>query len=97
MPVKFLEVYFIATGNWFGTIVTLVLAKLLGLGVTAFVVDATRDKLLQIPWFHRMYDWFIWALDWAYTQKLTDPRSKNPLDVQARARPVPAARASASL
>jgi hypothetical protein len=49
MPVKFLEVYFIATGNWFGTIVTLVLAKLLGLGVTAFVVDATRDKLLQIP------------------------------------------------
>ncbi|MGB8055580.1 MAG: hypothetical protein WCF75_03000, partial [Pseudolabrys sp.] len=29
LPVKFLEVYFIATGNWFGAIVTLVLAKLL--------------------------------------------------------------------
>ena len=71
LPVKFLEVYFIATGNLFGTIVTLVLAKLLGLGVTAFVFDATRDKLLQIPWFHRMYDWFIWARDWAYAQ--TEP------------------------
>jgi hypothetical protein len=34
LPVKFLEVYFIATGNWFGAVVTLVLAKLLGLGVT---------------------------------------------------------------
>ena len=48
LPVKFLQVYFIATGNWFGTIVTLLLAKLLGLGVTAFVFDATRHKLLQI-------------------------------------------------
>ena len=40
LPVKFLQVYFITTGNWFGTIVTLLLAKLLGLGVTAFVFDA---------------------------------------------------------
>ena len=48
LPVKFLEVYFIATGNWFGAVVTLLLAKLLGLGVTAFVFDATRGKLLQI-------------------------------------------------
>src|SRR5262249_16248746 len=68
LPVKFLEVYCIATGNWFGAVVTLVLAKLLGLGVTAFAFDATRDKLLQIPWFLRLYDWVIWARDWAYAQ-----------------------------
>ena len=71
LPVKFLEVYFIATANLLGTIVTLVLAKLLGLGVTAFVFDATRDKLLQISWFRQMYDWVMWARDWAYMQ--TEP------------------------
>jgi hypothetical protein len=71
MPLKFLEVYFIATRNWFGAVVVLVFAKLLGLGVTAFVFDVTRDKLLQIAWFRRMYDWFIWARDWARTQ--TEP------------------------
>jgi hypothetical protein len=48
LPAKFLGLYFIATGNWFGTVATLSLAKLVGLGVTAFVFDATRHKLLQI-------------------------------------------------
>jgi hypothetical protein len=71
LPLKFLEVYFIATGNWLATIVVLVLAKLIGLGVTAFVFDATREKLLQIPWFRRMYDWVMWARGWAYAQ--TEP------------------------
>ena len=68
---KFLGLYFITTGNWFGTVATLSLAKLLGLGVTAFVFDATRDKLLQISWFRRMYDWVMSARDWAYAQ--TEP------------------------
>ena len=49
----------------------LVAAKLLGLGVTAFVFDATREKLLQMAWFQRLYDWFIWARDWARAQ--TEP------------------------
>ena len=71
MPLKFLEVYFIATANWFAAIVVLVLAKLVGLGVTAFVFDVTRGKLLQIPWFLRMYEWFLWARDWARLQ--TEP------------------------
>lgn len=71
LPMKFLGLYFITTGNWFGTVATLSLAKLLGLGVTAFVFDATRDKLLQISWFRRMYDWVMWARDWAYAQ--TEP------------------------
>jgi|RhiMetdeSRZDD1v2_1073273.scaffolds.fasta_scaffold31007_6 hypothetical protein len=48
LPVKFVGLCFIATGNWFGSITTLLLAKLFGLGVTAFVFDATRHKLLQI-------------------------------------------------
>ena len=71
LPLKFLEVYLIATRNWLGVGVVLVLAKLLGLGVTAFVFDATRDKLLQMAWFHRLYDWMMWARDRAH--ELTEP------------------------
>jgi phosphoglycerol transferase MdoB-like AlkP superfamily enzyme len=71
LPLKFLEVYLLATRNWIGAILVLVLAKLLGLGVTAFVFDATRGKLLQMDWFRRMYDWFMWAREWAHEQ--TEP------------------------
>ncbi len=71
LPLKFLEFYLIATHNWLGAGVVLVLAKLLGLGVTAFVFDATRDKLLQMAWFHRLYDWVIWARDRAH--EITEP------------------------
>ena len=70
-PLKFLEVYFIAKRQWFAAGLVLVLAKLLGLGVTAFVFDATREKLLQMAWFQRLYDWLIWARDWARAQ--TEP------------------------
>jgi len=71
LPLKFLEVYFLATSNWIAAVLVLVAAKLLGLGVTAFVFDATRDKLLQMGWFRRMYDWFMWARRWAHEQ--TEP------------------------
>lgn len=66
LPLKFLEVYFLATRNWLGAAFVLVLAKLLGLGITAFVFDATRDKLLQMAWFRRFYAWVMWARDWAH-------------------------------
>jgi len=71
LPLKFLGVYFLATGNWVGAIGFIVLVKLLGLGLTAFIFDVTRGKLLQMAWFHRMYDWFLWARDWAHAQ--TEP------------------------
>ena len=66
LPLKFLEVYFLATRNWLGAIGVILLVKLLGLGITAFIFDVTRDKLLQMAWFRRMYDWFLWARDWAH-------------------------------
>jgi len=71
LPLKFLEVYFLATSSWLGAIAMLIVAKLLGLGVTAFVFDVTRDKLLQIGWFHRIYDWFVWARAWS--RSITEP------------------------
>lgn len=71
LPLKFLEVYFLATQQWLAAVLVLVAAKLLGLGVTAFVFDATRDKLLQMAWFSRIYDWFMRARAWAHAQ--TEP------------------------
>lgn len=71
LPLKFFEVYLLAERQWIAAVLVVVLAKLVGLGVTAFVFDATRDKLLQIAWFARMYDWFMWARDWAHRQ--TEP------------------------
>ena len=68
LPLKFLEVFFIAKRQWLAAAAVLIFAKLLGLGVTAFVFDATRAKLLQMAWFQRMYDWFLWARDWAHAQ-----------------------------
>lgn len=65
LPLKFLEVYVIATQGWLGVVLALVFAKFLGVGVTAFVFDVTRSKLLQIGWFRRMYDWFMWLRDWS--------------------------------
>jgi hypothetical protein len=71
LPLKFLEVFFLAKRQWIAAGLVLLAAKLLGLGVTAFVFDATREKLLQMPWFARMYDWFLWARDWAHA--MTEP------------------------
>ena len=67
-PIKLLGLWLLARGYWLSAIGTLLLAKLVGLGVTAFVFDVTRDKLLQMDWFRRMYDWFMWARSWAHAQ-----------------------------
>jgi hypothetical protein len=71
VPVKFLEFWFIVHRQWVGAAITLVLAKLIGLGVAAFIFDVTRDKLLQMDWFRRLYEWVMWLRDWAHA--LVDP------------------------
>jgi hypothetical protein len=71
LPLKFLEVYLLVHRQWIGAILVLVLAKLVGLGVTAFIFDVTRPKLLQMAWFRRLYEL---ALRWlAKAHTLIDP------------------------
>jgi len=70
-PLKFLEFWFLAHRHWTGAILTLVAAKLLGLGVTAFIFGAARPKLLQMPWFRSFYEWALWLLERAHA--LVDP------------------------
>lgn len=71
LPLKFLEVYLLATRQWLAAGVVLVLAKLIGLGVTAFIFDVTREKLLTMAWFRSVYEWFVWARVWAHG--ITEP------------------------
>jgi hypothetical protein len=70
-PLKFLEFWLLAHRHWLAAVLTLVAAKLLGLGVTAFVFGAARPKLLQMPWFARFYDWVMWLI--ARAHALVDP------------------------
>jgi hypothetical protein len=70
LPLKFLEVYFLATHNWLGAIAVIIAViiavKLVGLGVTAFIFDVTRDKLLQMAWFRRLYETMLALRQWAH-------------------------------
>ena len=71
LPLKFLEVYLLAKRAWLAAALVIVFVKLVGLGITAFIFDVTRDKLMQMAWFTRVYAWFMWARDWAHAQ--TEP------------------------
>ena len=71
LPLKFLELYLIMHRQWVATILVLVLAKLLGLGVTAFIFEVTKPKLLQMAWFRWLYELMLSWLEKAHA--LVDP------------------------
>jgi hypothetical protein len=70
-PLKFVGLWLLAHKYWFSAGMILVLAKLIGLGVTAFVFEVTRPKLLQMAWFRWVYGRVLIGLDWAH--RLVDP------------------------
>jgi len=55
-PLKLVGLWLLAHEYWTSAVFTIVFAKLLGVGVTAFVFDVTRDKLMEMAWFERLYD-----------------------------------------
>jgi hypothetical protein len=60
-PLKLVGVWLLAHRHWMGALATIVFAKFLGVGITAFIFDVTRPKLLQMRWFERLYS-FVLAL-----------------------------------
>ena len=80
----------LAHGSWLGATTVLVLAKLVGTGVAAFIFDLTRPKLLQLPWFRWIYEHVLALLDKAHALidpiKLRIKRADAPLRVAAQAR-----------
>jgi hypothetical protein len=70
-PLKLVAVWLIAHKYWLSATVVFGFAKLAGLGVTAFVFEMTKPKLLQMAWFRWLY---LRVLDWlAWAHSLTDP------------------------
>ena len=60
-PLKLVGLWLLANEYWLSAIIVMVLGKFLGLGVTAFIFDVTRAKLLQMAWFKKTYE-FIMAM-----------------------------------
>src|SRR5262245_64319037 len=48
LPLKFLAIWMLVHEHWLGALGVLTFAKMMGLGVTAFIFDLTRPKLLQL-------------------------------------------------
>jgi hypothetical protein len=70
-PIKIVGLWLLARGIWLGAMATLTLAKVVSMGVTAFIFDLTRPKLLQLGWFRWLYDHVLVWLAWAHG--LIDP------------------------
>ena len=61
----------LAHGFWLGAVGVLGMAKVMSLGVTAFIFEITRPKLLQLGWFRWFYEHMLVWLAWAHG--LVDP------------------------
>ena len=60
-PLKLAGFWLLSHEHWMSAILTIIFAKFLGVGVTAFVFDVTRPKLLEMRWFEKLYE-FVMAL-----------------------------------
>ena len=70
-PLKLFGLWLLAHEYWLSAIAIMVVAKFLGVGVAAFIFDVTREKLLEMAWFEKLYD-FVMALR-AKAKELVDP------------------------
>ena len=58
-PLKLVGIWLLAHEYWMSAVFTLLFAKLVGVGVTAFVFDVTRPKLLEMSWFEKLYEFIL--------------------------------------
>jgi len=78
-PLKLIGFYLLTHEYWFSAVTTIIFAKLLGVGVTAFVFDVTRPKLLEMGWFERLYE-FVLTLR-AKAKALVDPVKRRIVEI----------------
>jgi hypothetical protein len=78
-PLKLVGLWLLTHEYWFSAITTILFAKLLGVGVTAFIFDVTRDKLLEMRWFETLYE-FVLSLR-AKATALVDPVKRRILEM----------------
>jgi hypothetical protein len=70
-PLKLVGLWLLAHEYWASAVFTLLFAKFVGVGVTAFLFDVTRAKLLEMGWFEKLYE-FTMELR-AKAKALVDP------------------------
>ncbi len=70
-PLKLIGLWLLTHQYWTSAIFTIMFAKFLGVGVTAFIFDVTKSKLLEMAWFEKLYE-FILSLR-AKANALVDP------------------------
>jgi hypothetical protein len=58
-PLKLVGLWLLAHEYWLTAVSVLVFAKFAGVGVTAFIFDVTREKLLEMRWFERLYEFIL--------------------------------------
>lgn len=68
LPIKLLGLWMLARGSWLGALAVLALAKVLSVGVTAFLFRVTRPRLLQMAWFRAVHHRVLAVLGWAHRQ-----------------------------
>ena len=70
-PLKLVGFWLLTHEYWLSAVLTILFAKFLGVGVTAFVFDVTRPKLLEMEWFEKLYE-FVMSMR-AKAHALVDP------------------------
>jgi hypothetical protein len=78
-PLKLVGFWLLAHEYWLSAIATILFAKLLGVGVAAFVFDVTRPKLLEMSWFETLYE-FVMSLR-AKATALVEPFKQKILEI----------------
>jgi hypothetical protein len=78
-PLKLVGLWLLTHEYWLAAFVTIVFGKFLGVGVTAFLFDVTRTKLLQMQWFKKLYE-FVMALR-AKAAALVEPVKQRIVDL----------------
>lgn len=70
-PLKLFGLWLLANEYWLAAGVTIVFAKFAGVGITAFIFDVTREKLLEMRWFEALYKFILMIREKA--KSLVDP------------------------
>jgi hypothetical protein len=63
-PVKPIAAYLAATGQFLSGAVTFIFGELLKLVLVERLFSLTREKLMTIPTFARLYEWYSQAMAW---------------------------------
>jgi hypothetical protein len=58
-PLKLFGLWLLAHEYWLGAAFTILFVKFAGVGITAFIFDVTRDKLLEMRWFEALYEFIL--------------------------------------